>query len=129
MLVAAVMGLPGLGLAQAPPVEEPLRPPGRPLKPGEYCLDVYNKAPYTILAQVMNAERDRVNLRMQEEEARRVCMKGELYPGDRVYFVLKSFALVPLFDCKTTIKRPIIVKGEHIPDEQGGGTRTWAECY
>lgn len=123
-LVVAVMlaGLP----AWAQGSGEPLRPPGRSLEPGEHCLDVLNESQFMMIVQLRNADRVQTTLRLEENEARRVCLQGALHPGDRVSLIIKNFLAIPIFDCRTQVNRVARIYSEPLDD---GGTRTWAECH
>lgn len=124
LLVVAV-AFPGLPVL-AQDTDEPLRPPGRPLEPGEHCLDVLNESQFMMIVQLRNADRVQTTLRLESNEARRVCLKGALYAGDRISLIIKNFLAIPIFDCRTQVNRVARIHSEPLEE---GGTRTWAECH
>jgi len=111
------------------------------------CFVIKNEAPYTVYGSVSTnfytrpdgrKARHRSNFRFEpagsvDEEGypndiAEFCSYGPFYDGRRLEIVLRT--LVPIFSCHSRIDQgPLVIKGEYKPEDQGGGTKTWIECY
>lgn len=97
---------------------------GGPTAAETNCFLIRNLSSNMILGHAENADRQRVTFRLEKGRSGKYCLEGKLYPGRMVYVVLKNFLIIPLFDCKVPIDRPIDVYSVR----QGDGYRTFFEC-
>lgn len=98
--------------------------PGAPASAQAHCFLIRNLSPFMILGHAENADHRRVTFRLEKGRSGKYCLEGALYPGRMVYVVLKNFLIIPLFDCKVPIDRPIEVYSVR----QGDGYRTFFDC-
>lgn len=72
----------------------------------------------------------RRNFRLDVGESVEVCTKGPLYPGYRLRVELN--ALIPIFECYTSITQHIVIKRERLADgsykKDARGQTQWIKC-
>jgi hypothetical protein len=89
--------------------------PGRP----QSCFLVRNVSLVTMFGRVVMQSRERYTFRLAKGESVRGCLAGDLFKGDRVQLVIVSIVTVPLFECYTTIDRPIQLYAKRKPGGEG----------
>ena len=95
------------------------------------CFRVRNMAEYLVTGDVSTDYEDmpegrirhRSNFRLEPSDSREFCTRGPFYEGGRVEVTIRT--LVPIFSCKTTIDKEIIIVGRQKID---GGYDTRALC-
>ena len=101
------------------------------------CFRITNEEDRRVYGHIETAmnpeteERYRSEFRMEPGETAAACTVGPFFEGRRVWLVIKT--LMPLFACKTSIYRPIVIKRQRLPNgdlkKDSTGRAIWAECY
>ena len=101
------------------------------------CFTITNKERQMVYGHVETAphpatgNRHRSTFKLDYNQSAQACTVGPFYQGRRVSFTIKT--LFPLFQCKTSVYQPIIIKRQR--DGRGDykknkdGYTIWAECY
>ena len=84
-------------------------PPGNGYS-GEFCMELRNRAPFTITGRVQIKSRDRKTFRLSRNQSRQLCFNGMMYGNNTVSLVITNFMTLPLFSCYTMVYEPVVVR-------------------
>ena len=96
------------------------------------CFEIRNTMDYTVYGSFVTAAytapegvtaRHHSNFRLAPRHYAQFCSTGPFYPGRKLDLQLRT--LIPVFECRTAIGAPIVIRGEKRED---GGTRIVADC-
>ena len=73
----------------------------------EICTVIRNYAPFSVTGRIQLKSRERTNFRLSKNESKKVCLKGMLYGGDTISFLLTNYLTLPLFSCYSRWDRSI----------------------
>lgn len=73
----------------------------------EICTVIRNYAPFSVTGRVELKSRERTSFRIAKNESKKVCLKGMLYGGDTISFVLTNYLTLPLFSCYSRWDRSV----------------------
>lgn len=101
------------------------------------CFPITNEEDRTVNGDIEtaldpnNGERQRSAFRLEPGEKAAICTVGPFYEGYRVKLTIRT--LLPLFECKTKVGEPIVIKRQKLRDgeykKNERGFTIWAECY
>ncbi len=113
--------------ARAQDLHEPAETTAQPL-----CFQVQNTTPYTVWGSFVTNSytapdgtlaRHHENFRLESRHFAEFCSSGPFFPGRKLDLQLRG--LVPIYECRTGIGGPIVIRGQKSDD---GGYKTWADC-
>lgn len=96
------------------------------------CFRLENTAPYKVYGTIATdyvampdgtRAKHRSNFNLEPKHFAQICSTGPFFPGRKLDIQLRT--LVPVFECRTALTGPLIIRGERPP---GKPARTWIDC-
>lgn len=96
------------------------------------CFNIENQSPHTSFGSITTdvftmpngqKTRHRANFRIESKHFAEFCSSGPFFEGRKLNVQLRS--LVPIFECRTALTRPLVIRGERDKD---GRYKNWIDC-